>query len=69
MNIAKNYPKYDGYQHGLALMIYKLFNKNNSGGAVENETMSNEHLAEKLYKPIIKELKKRKINSPFKDKI
>ena len=26
-NIAKN-PKYDGYQHGLALMVYKFFYKN-----------------------------------------
>ena len=50
-------------------MVYKLFNKNNSAGAVENETMSNEHLAEKLYKPIIRKLKKGKITSSFKDKI
>ena len=27
-NIAKN-PKYDGYQHGIALMVYKLFDKKN----------------------------------------
>ena len=27
-NIAKN-PKYDGYQGGLASMIYKLFDKKN----------------------------------------
>ena len=26
-NIAKN-PKYDGYQKGLALMVYKFFDKN-----------------------------------------
>ena len=25
-NIAKN-PKYDGYQHGLALMVYRFFDK------------------------------------------
>ena len=25
-NIAEN-PKYDGYQHGLALMVYKFFDK------------------------------------------
>ena len=29
-NIAKN-PKYDGYQRGLASMIYKFFDKNTSG--------------------------------------
>ena len=28
-NIAKN-PKYDGYQGGLASMVYKLFNKKTS---------------------------------------
>ena len=27
-NIAKN-PKYDGYQRGLASMVYKLFDKKN----------------------------------------
>ena len=27
-NIAKN-PKYDGYQHGVASMVYKLFDKKN----------------------------------------
>ena len=27
-NIAKN-PKYDGYQHGIASMVYKLFDKKN----------------------------------------
>ena len=32
-NIAKN-PKYDGYQRGLASMIYKLFDKKTSGGAI-----------------------------------
>ena len=30
-SIAKN-PKYDGYQRGLVSMIYKLFDKNHSGG-------------------------------------
>ena len=27
-NIAEN-PKYDGYQHGIASMVYKLFDKKN----------------------------------------
>ena len=34
-NIAKN-PKYDGYQHGFASMVYKFFDKKSSGGAVKN---------------------------------
>ena len=43
-NIAK-YLKYDGYQRGLALMVYKLFDKNFSGGAIKNENVSNKELA------------------------
>ena len=30
-NIAKN-PKYDGYQCGIASMVYKFFDKKTSGG-------------------------------------
>ena len=32
-NIAKN-PRYDGYQRGLASMVYKIFDKNSSGSGV-----------------------------------
>ena len=32
-NIAKN-PKYDGYQRGLASMVYKFFDKKSKGGGV-----------------------------------
>ena len=32
-NIAKD-PKYDGYQHGLASMFYKVFDKKNSGSGI-----------------------------------
>ena len=42
LNIAKD-PKYDGYQQGLAPVVYKLFDKKNS----------NKELAEALHKPII----------------
>ena len=34
-NIAKN-PKYDGYQHGLASMVYKFCNKKTSDGTVKH---------------------------------
>ena len=59
-NIAKN-QKYDGYQHGLAWMVYKFFDKksalladkSSSFGALRNENMSNKKLAEELHKPII----------------
>ena len=49
-NIAKN-PKYDGYQRGLASMVYNFFDKKTSGGAIKS--MSNQ-LASTLYQPIIK---------------
>ena len=34
-NIAKN-PKYDGYQRGLASMVYNFFDKKTSGGAIKS---------------------------------
>ena len=67
-NIVKN-PKYDGYQSGLASMVYKFFVKKSTllpdksafGGAVKNENMSDKELAEELHKPIIINFKKRKV--------
>ena len=52
-NIAKN-PKYDGYQRGLASMVYKFFDKKSAGSGVNMKAMSDEQLAEELHKPIIK---------------
>ena len=60
-NIANN-PKYDGYQHGLASMVYKLFDKITSGRTAKNENISNKELAEELNKPIIRNFKKRKVH-------
>ena len=34
-NIAKN-PKYDGYQRGLASMVYKFFDKKYAGSSIDN---------------------------------
>ena len=51
-NIAKN-PKYDGYQRGLAFMVYKCFDKKSKGGGVNIPLEFNEQLAEELHKPII----------------
>ena len=56
-NIAKN-PKYDGYQRGLASMVYKFFDKNSKESSVNIEIKPSEQLAEKLHKPIIRNLKK-----------
>ena len=39
-NITK-YPKYDGYQRGLASMVYKFFDKRSSGSGIKNENISN----------------------------
>ena len=61
-NIAKN-PKYDGYQRGLASMVYKCFDKKTSDRATENENMSNKELVDELCKPIIRKFKKRKVHS------
>ena len=35
-NIAKN-PRYDGYQCGLAAMVYKFFDNKIAGGTIKNE--------------------------------
>ena len=67
-NIAKN-PKYDGYQRGLASMVYKFFVKKTSGSGIKNENISNKRLAEELHKPVIRKFNKRKVHSPFIDNI
>ena len=51
-NISKD-PKYDGYQRGLASMVYKFFDKKTSGGGIKSMPQ-NEQLAEELHKPIIR---------------
>ena len=66
-NIAKN-PKYDGYQRGLASMVYKFFDKTSVGSGV-NTHLNNEKLAEELHKPIIKKFNKRTVYSRFKHNI
>ena len=38
-NTAKNL-KYDGYQHGLASMVYNFLGKITSGGKVKNDNIS-----------------------------
>ena len=70
-NIAKN-SKYDGYQRGLASMVYKVFDKKtkSSGVTLANKSMpQNEQLAGELHKSIIRKFNKRKGYSAFKDNI
>ena len=60
-NIANN-PKYDGYQRGLASMVYKCFDKKTAGSgatALANKSTiksipQNEQVAEGLHKSIIR---------------
>ena len=69
--IASN-PKYNGYERGLASMVYKFFNskskgpgfKKNQGNFLQNSQLSNE-----FHKTIIRKFKKRNVYSSFKDNI
>ena len=49
--IAKN-PKYDGYQRGLASMVYKFFDKTFSGSGISDEP--DYQLADEIHQPIIR---------------
>ena len=40
-NIAKN-PKYDGYLHGLASMVYQFFDRKTKGSGIKNEFKQNQ---------------------------
>ena len=74
-DIASN-PEYDGYQRGLASMVYKFFDKKSTAKPSSLERMesgiardSSSILANELHKPIIKKFDKRKVYSQFKDNI
>ena len=67
-NIASN-PKYDGYQRGLASMVYKFFGKKSVGSGINTIKSSSSILADELHKPIIKKFEKRKVYSQLKDNI
>ena len=63
-DIASN-PKYDGYQRGLASMVYKFFDKKSTGSGIASSSI----LADERHKPIIRKFNKRKVYSQFKDNI
>ena len=65
-NIASN-PEYDGYQRGLASMVYKFFDKKSMGSGIVKD--SSLILADELHKPVIKKFNKRKVYSQFEDNI
>ena len=47
-NIVKN-PNFDGFQRGLASMVYKVFDKKSTGSGVNISLVFNEQLAKELY--------------------
>ena len=80
-DIASN-PKYDGYQRGLASMVYKSFDKKSTAEPsalartgsgfkkLKNTTKpSSSILADERHRPIIRKFNKRKVYSHFKDNI
>ena len=54
----------DLLQWSLNYLINKTF-----GSGIRTENISNRELAKELYKPVIRKFKKRKVHSPFIDKI
>ena len=60
-------PKYDGYQRGLASMVYKFFDKKSSGSSVL--TKPNYQLGNELHRQITKKFKRQKVYSSFRDNI
>ena len=62
--IASN-PKYDGYQRGLASMVYRFFDKKSSGSGISS--MPNYQVANELHKQVIKTFKRIEVYSSFKD--
>ena len=79
-SIAKN-TRYDGYQRGLAWMVYNFFDKKTGGNAATIErsetlatrnksTIRNENMSDKeLHKQINRKFKKRKVHPHFIDNI
>ena len=65
--------KYDGYQRGLASMVYKVFDKKSKGSGAKRVNIKvipqNQQLAEELHKHIIRKFEKRKVHATFKDTI
>ena len=71
-NIAKD-KKYDGYERGLASMVYKCFDSKVEGSGAKHVntklTLQHQQLAEEVHKPIVKKFEKRKVHAAFKDNI
>ena len=68
--------KYDGYQRGLASVVYKFFDEKSQGSGRPLSSASqifnikeNMQLPDELHKPIIRKHRERKIYSSFRDNI
>ena len=55
-------PKYNGYERGLASLVYNFFGKKSKGSGLKE----NQQLANELHKPIIRKFKKEKSILPIK---
>ena len=64
LNTARN-PKYDIYQRDLVSIVYNFFDRKTSDGAVKNENMSNQELADELHKQLLENLKNEKYTHVF----
>ena len=62
-------PIFDGYQRGLASMVYKFFDKKSTRSGFKKLKNSSSILADELHKPIIRKFDKRKVYMQFKDNI
>ena len=68
-------PKYDGYQRGLASMVYRFLDKKPSGNGVDTSlanksaTEPNYQLENELHRQIIRKCKRKKVYSSFRDNI
>ena len=70
-DIASN-PKYDGYQRGLASMVYRFCDKKSIGSGMAEPSVlacNSSILADERHKPIIRKFNKRKVYLQFKDNI
>ena len=59
---------YDGYQKGLASVVYSFFDKKTKGSGIAN-SKENIQLADELHKQIIRKFEKIKVYSSFRDNI
>ena len=60
---------YNGFERSLTSMVYEFFSKKSEGRRIKNKIKQNQQLANKLHKPIITKVKKRRVYASYKDNI